>query len=220
MKQLPIYLAVAAIQISLSSFVSAEGLADDVKKIQQQGSPKVLRCVLNKRPRCLAIQLSADLAVAYDTWRGGLIAAWKPSDPKKPFKLDGAVFTGRHGPQPTMNGQTYFFSKEEAKQQYSFSDETATMHYLGHKIGKDGLVTLQFVFRDAGGKPLAALEDVSTVKNGTLFRKLTVSGMAEGGELSVHLPDGPKWSENAGGSVVLKANEGKPVTKTISAKLR
>ncbi|MBK1830118.1 hypothetical protein JIN77_05255 [Verrucomicrobiaceae bacterium R5-34] len=180
--------------ISTSSL--AESLADDVRNIQKSKQPQALRCVLNGQPRSLAIELSPQIAVAYDTWHGGISTLWKPAEAGKAVELTGAVFTGAHGPQPKTNGTLIFENKSPKNgQRYHHSDSSATLHYLGHRIEKNGVVTLSFAFRNAEGKHLAVIEDsCRSTEKGQLQRHLKVSELAPGNHIVVDFPSGLEWS--------------------------
>ncbi|HEX8547858.1 MAG TPA: hypothetical protein VF691_12905 [Cytophagaceae bacterium] len=62
----------------------------------------VFRSVLDSRARVITVALHEDLYVAYDGNSGGLIKIWKEG-----VVLDGAVYTTKHGPQPTSLGKAY-----------------------------------------------------------------------------------------------------------------
>jgi len=62
----------------------------------------VFRSVLDRRPRVITVALHQDLYVAYDGNNGGLFKVWKEG-----VVLDGAVYTTKHGPQPTSQGRAY-----------------------------------------------------------------------------------------------------------------
>lgn len=201
--------------IILPNLGHADGLTQDIKTIQQN-EIKVLRCVLNKHPRCLSISLQPKLSVAYDTWRGALCLAWKPTDPKHPLKLEGAVFTGAHGPQPTTQGTTIF---ESFKPQYQCSDSSAKLTYLGHRIGDRGIVTLTFCFRSPSGENVATFEDsVTTTDKGglTLYRRIQVTQLATGKNLTVSFPEALKWSQTTDQKATFKTTG----SQTFSAKIR
>ena len=62
----------------------------------------VFRSVLDKRPRVITVALHNNLYVAYDGTNCGVFKIWKEG-----VKLDGAVYTTKHGPQPTSIGKPY-----------------------------------------------------------------------------------------------------------------
>ena len=194
--------------VMTTPLVLADDLGNDVKAIKKTGSPKVLRCVLNGNPRSLAIQLSDGLAVGYDTWHGGIFTIWKPAEPHLPLNLNGAVYTGAHGPQPTTNGTTIFENKSsKGGQRYHCSGTTAKLHYLGHKIDKHHVVTLSFAFRDAAGKQIAQIEDSAVAgKNRSLYRRLKVSGLAKGLSVKIDFPTGLTWSDVTDSSITISSN--------------
>lgn len=102
----------------------------------------VFRSVLDGRARVVTVALHKDLYVAYDGNSGGLIKVWKEG-----VSLDGAVYTTKHGPQPTSIGKRYsmgvvdepnwFIYKDdkpmETKVQfrgYTWKNNKVTFHYL------------------------------------------------------------------------------------------
>jgi cytochrome c len=72
---------------------------------QQASAPErprdvwAFRSVLDQRARMLTIALHKDLWVAYDATNCGLYRAWRGN-----VRLEGAVYTNTHGPQPTATG--------------------------------------------------------------------------------------------------------------------
>jgi len=64
--------------------------------------PWVFRSVLDERPRMITIALHKNMWSAYDTQKCGLYKAWKGG-----IDFDGAVYTTKHGPQPTSFGAPY-----------------------------------------------------------------------------------------------------------------
>ena len=202
--------------IIYSGPLQADNLAKDVKEIQaSHASQKVLRCVLNKRPRCLAINLHPKVSVAYDTWKGALCLAWQPKDPKHPLKLDGAVFTGRHGPQPTTEGKLFF---DFSGTQYECSDTSASLRYHGHRIDSKGHVVLKFGFVKPDNTQIAVLEEsiVATNKGKSkLHRRITLSQLANGTSITIKFPKELSWTPTKNHSVQLDQNG----TTTYSAEL-
>lgn len=73
-------------------------MGDPVKRPRD---PWVFRCVLDKRPRMVAIALHESLWVAYDATTCGMYKAWRGD-----VKFQGAVYDHVHGPQPVARGQT------------------------------------------------------------------------------------------------------------------
>lgn len=64
--------------------------------------PWVFRSVLDQNPRMITIALSSDVWLAYDAQHCSLYKAWDGD-----VKLQGAVYTAEHGPQPVSEGPVF-----------------------------------------------------------------------------------------------------------------
>lgn len=122
-----------------------------------EGLLPVFRCVLDERPRMLVILLGEkqDQALAFHTESGTLWKAWKAEEGKPAVLLVGALYTGKHGPQPESQGKLLF---TDEKPQLSCSDPEASLQYLGHLVGKDGAVSVRWAFQDASHHNLAVIK--------------------------------------------------------------
>lgn len=93
MKKLFLLLSVISLSFTFS-------IAQEVKRPRELW---VFRSVLDKRPKIVTIGLHDNLWVAYDPINCGIYKVWKEG-----VKFDGAVYTTKHGPQPTTVGKLYF----------------------------------------------------------------------------------------------------------------
>lgn len=114
-------------------------------------TPWVFRSVLDQKARMLTAALHEDLFVAYDTETGGLYKAWKGD-----VKLDGAVYTTAHGPQPEASGRVWLKDTMTTPLWAIALDPNAPViapfvQYLGHRI-KDGQLYLKTRLSDPEGR--------------------------------------------------------------------
>lgn len=157
--------------------------SDPAPEYERALTPWVFRSVLDQRARMLTAALHEDMFVAYDTETGGLYKAWKGD-----VKLDGAVYTTAHGPQPEAVGRVWLRDTTTSSQ-WAFVMQPATplvvptAQYLGHRI-KDGQLHLKTRLSDPEGKfsviiterPEAIVEAGGTM---TLERTFFVEGLPE-----------------------------------------
>ena len=119
-------------------------------------TPWVFRSVLDRQPRMLTAALHEDLFVAYSAETGKLYKAWRGD-----VKLDGAVYTTAHGPQPESVGRGWLKDRQRAP--WAFVDQAgqatpATPRYGGHEI-RDGQLYLTVHLSGPGGHPTATVTE-------------------------------------------------------------
>ena len=118
-------------------------------------SPWVFRSVLDGRPRMLTAALAPDFFVAYDTETGGLYKAWRGD-----VKLDGAVYTTAHGPQPEASGRVWL--KDDTTAPWTLRENGATVtaitQYRGHRF-REGQVYLTTRLLRPDGSPAATVTE-------------------------------------------------------------
>lgn len=98
-------------------------------------SPWVFRSVLDGKPRMITLALHDDLYIAIDGTDASLYKAWKGG-----VEFDGAVYTTRHGPQPTSLGYAFYDSKPEAQTWLVTHDgktTRATSEFRGYRFEKN-----------------------------------------------------------------------------------
>ena len=104
--------------------------------------PWVYRSVLDERPRMITIALHENLWSAYDARQCGLYKAWQGG-----VIFDGAVYTTKHGPQPTTFGTPYLVDSLGSSL-WAVSTEgisqVVTPDYKGHYF-QDNQVTLNYL---------------------------------------------------------------------------
>ncbi len=106
--------------------------------------PWVYRSVLDERPRMISIALHENLWSAYDTRYCTLYKAWQGG-----VNFDGAVYTTRHGVQPTTFGTTYLIDSLGSSVWSVSGDgiaQVVTPNYQGHYF-KNDQVTLNYQFQ-------------------------------------------------------------------------
>ncbi len=142
--------------------------------------PMVFRSVLDGQARMISIGLSDDQFIAYNTTDGSVYKAWKGL-----INMEGAVFTGAHGPQPTSVGDMYFVNAH--KQPWSLMQGgnaiPTTYKYKGHKFVNDVPTIMHALIDNATGKSVNVYEEVRLVKSEKgedLQRNFTTEGLAEG----------------------------------------
>ncbi len=103
-------------------------------------SPWVFRSVLDRQPRMITFALSKTLWAAYDTETASLYKVWRDG-----VEFDGAVYTTRHGPQPSSEGAGYIVNDVEATWLVRHGDreETPKVQYLGHRF-EEGHAALRY----------------------------------------------------------------------------
>lgn len=142
--------------------------------------PWVFRSVLDEQPRIITIALHDEMYVAYDVGKGGLYKAWEGG-----VNFDGAVYTTKHGPQPTSKGYAYYSRKMEEPYWVLIKGDDQIkpqVNYKGHQF-KEGQVYLKFELEDNEGNVIKVQEKPEYVsdknKNG-LSRTFIVSDLPEG----------------------------------------
>ncbi len=84
------------------AFAMLSSMVNWAQEIKRPTELWVFRSVLDKRARVITVALHSDLYVAYDGNNCGVFKVWKEG-----VLLDGAVYTTKHGPQPTSVGKPY-----------------------------------------------------------------------------------------------------------------
>ncbi|PCE66283.1 PA14 domain-containing protein [Sediminicola luteus] len=120
----------------------------------------VFRSVLDLKPRMATAALHNDLWMAYNTQNATLYKAWKGG-----VEFDGAVYTTKHGPQPTSLGYAYFTYEEGWVLRKDGQTTTPKTIYKGHKI-VDGEVIFQSELETPDGKRITLNESPRYVSKG------------------------------------------------------
>ena len=97
-------------------------------------SPWVFRSVLDRRPRMITFALSKTLWAAYDTQTASLYKVWRDG-----VEFDGAVYTTRHGPQPSSEGAGYIVNDIASAWivRHENREQAPKVQYLGHRFEEE-----------------------------------------------------------------------------------
>ena len=106
----------------------------------------VFRSVIDKHPRMLTAALDENMWLAYDTQSASLYKAWKGG-----VDFDGAVYTTKHGPQPTSLGYAYQSKKEAWVLLQNGKQLLPKVNYKGHLIqNKEMSLNYQLITPEGG----------------------------------------------------------------------
>ncbi len=149
-------------------------------------SPWFFRSVLDEKPRMLTLALHEELWAAYHTQTGALYKVWRGD-----VNLDGAVYTTRHGPQPTSRGATYLENPLTSAWEIKKGDtpQKYTYQYFGHKL-ENGQIRLIHQLILADGSEIEISEGPEFIQdaegNPGLERSFMARNVPEG--LDITLP--------------------------------
>ncbi len=151
----------------------------------------VFRSVIDQQPRMITAQLQDDFYVSYYTQSGALYKAWKGI-----VNMEGAVYDGAHGPQPTSVGDAYIVNDTEYRPwSYMTANGSlpATIDYRGHRMMSDQFQLLYTLTNPETNASTDIAETVSSEINesGQLIFKRSFS--IEDGDTSVPI----HWKGNA-----------------------
>lgn len=131
-----------AVALAMLAAVCAGGLAPALvpaatTPTERGHDPWVFRSVLDGRPRMLTIALAPDLWAAYATESATLTKVWRGG-----VDFTGAVYNGRHGPQPGTQGAAFLDADPDAagwRIRSGGGESDATVRYLGHRFEAGGV---------------------------------------------------------------------------------
>jgi len=109
--------------------------ADRDTALPDEPFPRIFRSVLDGRPRVATARLGESLWAAWDVEQGALLRLWSEG-----VELDGAVYTGRHGPEPTGRGAAWLAPAYAApwRVHRGASVLEPRVRYRGHSVGPEG----------------------------------------------------------------------------------
>ncbi len=102
------------ISIGIMSLYVSTALGQEIERPREVWA---FRSVLDQKARILTLALNKNLWVAYDATNCGVFKVWKEG-----VKFDGAVYTKKHGPQPTSIGGLYTSNLDDEKVWYVSKD--------------------------------------------------------------------------------------------------
>lgn len=116
--------------------------------------PWVFRSVLDGHPRMITLALHQNMWAAYSTQSSSLYKLWKGG-----VNLDGAVYTTKHGPQPSTIGSAYVVNevKNPWKVRQGAKELSVVVNYKGHAFDA-GQVTLKYQLSLPDGKVISVQE--------------------------------------------------------------
>ena len=120
----------------------------------------VFRSVVDGIPRMITAQLEDDFYVSYNTQNGALYKAWKGI-----ISMEGAVYDGAHGPQPTAIGDAYIKHDANHNPWYYIEGDKiieAVINYKGHRVGNDGFQLLYEISHPKKSGISSISEDISS----------------------------------------------------------
>lgn len=130
--------------------------------------PWVFRSVLDENPRMITLALHQSMWAAYSTQTSSLYKVWNGG-----VNLDGAVYTTKHGPQPSTLGDAYVINEIQNPWKVMKGDEAVTMdvQYKGHAFD-DGQVTLKYNLTVPDGKVITVTEQPECIQGASGSVKL------------------------------------------------
>lgn len=140
------------IVVALFSLISC---TKEEKIRERPRNPWVFRSVLDEQPRIITVALHDELYVAYDARYGGLYKAWKGG-----VNFDGAVYTTKHGPQPTAKGYAYYDNKLNDTQWVLLKNGAEVkpeVDFKGYQF-KNGQVHFKYELKDDQGNVIQVVE--------------------------------------------------------------
>lgn len=172
----------------------------------QRGRPTwAFRCVLDGQPRILVLALSPQLWAAYTTQTGNLWKVWRDG-----VKLDGTIYTTKHGPQPTTKGDMgllYEGPQQVWKVTYKGVVQDLQVQYRGHSL-KGNSVTLLTELKVKDGPVITVTEqpevlEIPAVTSKTeslpatkgLLRRFTVNTTDTAYKVSQYIVTGAQLTE-------------------------
>jgi hypothetical protein len=159
-------------------------------------APWIFRCTLDGRPRMVVLALHRDLWVAYDAEGCRLDTAWRGG-----VTLDGSVYTGAHGPNPSMEGTILVRGDASPFVLISGGQRTAVVPvWRGYRV-EEGRAILTGEF-EVDGRTVRIEESPEAVMHEGAFsleRRFTVEGLPAGATLGVVVP-----SRDAAGGKALR----------------
>lgn len=149
--------------------------------------PWLFRTVLDDRPRVAVAALGDALWAAWDTEACRLFQVWRPGSAGA--TLTGAVFDGKHGPQPMTDGVVLL--REPGGVAWFTEGKKAPVRYRGHRLGAPGEVTFLYEIKVPGA--IVAVAESPRLDGSTLVRTFRIEGLPEGTSLILSLGEAA-WS--------------------------
>ncbi len=169
----------------LSVILLVTGCGEKKSQVERPREQWVFRSVLDEQARMVTAALHDEMWVAYSAQTGDLYKAWKGG-----VKLEGAVYTTVHGPQPTSQGYAYFEQPVANASSWVLIKNgeqiVPEVQFRGHRI-ENGWVTFSIELRD-GNTTIIVKETPEYIKRGNqngLSRTFEVENAPEGVDVAL-----------------------------------
>ncbi|MFC4992355.1 hypothetical protein [Rubritalea tangerina] len=202
------YWTLSLLTLLLPHSLIANTFQQQVTNLKNQPTPSVFRSVINDRPRMLTILLSDSHAISYDTGIASIGLAWK-SHQAPPVNLIGAVYNGKHGPQPTTNGNMLLVNAKP-----EFSTPLGSIHFLSHSFKEDKII-LRYAIKDSSGTHLATIEEIPQWHQQTLSRSIRLTPAHLGSKVTFTPAAGLHWKYNNQACQSLNLAQNRTVTTSL-----
>lgn len=183
--------------VGMSVMISACLTTEKQAKGEERGrDPWVFRSVLDEQARMVTLAMSPEFWVSYDATHCGLYKIWQEG-----VRLDGAVYTNAHGPQPTSVGPAWLKADGQNPWRLEVNGEDVPLQprYLGHEI-EEGHAVLHYELETPGGRSIQITErpEMTVNEKGMpgLERVFEVAGIPAGGSLKMNTPVQSLLNEN------------------------
>lgn len=153
--------------------------------------PWVFRSVLDKNARMITIVLHPDLWVAYDAHTLSLYKAWRGG-----VEFKGAVYDGRHGPQPESKAEQVYFERSTEQRPLSLVRHVegrtepvdAKLQYRGYRFDNGGVVLLATLTLPDGAVVRVEERPEHGTSNGEMLlqREFRTHGLPDGYSVQTH----------------------------------
>jgi type 1 glutamine amidotransferase len=157
----------------------------DTHAVARPVDPWVFRSILDGNPRIITVALHDDLWIAYDPDSMALHQAWRGG-----VKLQGAVYDGRHGPQPVTEADRVYYRRSDSPI-WLLDDQPVTPRYRGYRLDEGRVTIAATVPLPDGGEvwvrqtPAFVVDDDRVI----LRRDFEIIGLPAGTPLVVPLVD-------------------------------
>lgn len=176
----------------------------------------VFRSVIDGIPRMVTAQLEDDFYVSYNTQMGALYKAWKGI-----VSMEGAVYDGAHGPQPTAIGDAYI-KNDKSHNPWTFQSDTgpipADINYKGHRVADDTFTLLYSITHPQSNSSVEIAESVTSDRSDSDQLVLKRNFTIEGGDSSLPV----HWNGSAivVDEIMIESNDNLSIKKTNDVNLK
>jgi cytochrome c len=178
----------AVLLLVVTCFIAAcnpkqEEIENREKSFNTSVTSNAFRSTLDGKARILTLKLDNDINVAYDTDSATLYKIWQGN-----LTLEGAVFNGRHGPQPSSEGVSYMQNTQEQW----VNDNNIGVEYKAYQYYPDTNQSVLFYQASNGEWQAEVQEKISAERDKeelVITRSFEVSGLPAGISLGLKNTD-------------------------------